>query len=425
MNMNKKEKSKIIIVGARIDGQAGVVINAIESINDYEIIAFIDNTPELQGTEVNGIPVIGSTDNLEDITFPVDNFHIAIGDNLARFRLQKSLKSLGCKPITIVHPSATVSDINVKIGDGSFIGPNAIINNGSVIGDTSIINSGAIVEHDNHYGRAVHLAPGVKTGGRARIGDYSFIGVGSTILPDIEIGSSVLVGAGSTVTKNVDNQVTMIGYSTKPYNKSVYDTVLPDIGLSNEIYVAQPTLPKFEALEERFRKIYNRKMLSNFSDNSNELEKIITGLLSVKHALTVPNLTTGLMLIFKALGIKGEVILPSFTFSATGHALIWNGIKPVFADIDPYTFNINVADVERKITDKTSAILGVHIFGNPCEMDDLQALASKNEIKLVYDSAHAFGSKYKDKYIGSFGNCEGFSLSGTKIITSAEGGIIT
>ena len=421
--MNRKQK--VIIVGARIDGQAGVVVNAIQLRDEYEIIGFIDNTPDLQETKINGVPVIGSTDDLETINFPVNNIHIAIGDNLARFRLQKSLKSLGCNPITIIHPTATISDINVKIGEGSFIGPNTIVNNGSVIGDASIINSGAIVEHDNLFGEAVHVAPGVKTGGRVKIGNYSFIGVGSCILPDIEIGSGVLVGAGSTVTKNVNNKVTMIGYSAKPYNKSVYESILPDIGTNNEIYVAQPTLPKFEALDKRFRNIYDRKMLSNFSENSNELEGIITELLSVKNALTIPSLTTGLMLIFKALGIKGEVILPSFTFSATGHALIWNNLKPVFADINPDTFNLDVEDVERKITDNTSAILGVHIFGNPCEIDSLQRLASKYELKLVYDSAHALGSKYKGDCIGQFGDCEGFSLSGTKMITSAEGGIIT
>ena len=108
-----------------------------------------------------------------------------------------------------------ISNNNVRIGNGSFIGPNTIINNGSVIGDASIINSGAIVEHDNIYGNAIHLASGVKTGGRVRIGDYSFIGVGSSILPDIKIGSGVLIGAGSTLTKNVKDQITMIGYSAR------------------------------------------------------------------------------------------------------------------------------------------------------------------------------------------------------------------
>ena len=423
--IKNKEKSKIIIIGARIDGQAGVVINAISQINTYEIIGFVDNTPELYGSTINGIPVIGSTDDIEKINLPVKNFHVAIGDNLARYRIQNALVNLGCKPITVIHPSAIISEIDISIGLGSYIGPNAIINNGSKIGSSCIINSGATVEHDNLYGNAVHIAPGVKTGGRVKIGDYSFVGVGSSILPDIKIGSGVLVGAGSTVTKNVDNQVTMIGYSAKPYNKSVYENILPDVGIKNEVYVAQPTLPRFEALDKRFRNIYERKMLSNFSENSNELEYLTAQLLSVKHALTVPSWTTGLMLIIKALELKGEVILPSFTFSATGHALIWNNLKPVFADIDPFTFNLDVKDVERKITSNTSAILGVHIFGNPCEMDSLQQLAEKYELKLIYDSAHALGSKYKGDHIGQFGNCEGFSLSGTKMITSAEGGIIT
>ena len=423
--MKNKKKSKIIIIGARIDGQAGVVINTIAQTSNYEIIGFIDNTPELVGAKINGIPVIGSTDDIEKLNLPVKNFHVAIGDNIVRHRIQEILVNLNCKPITLTHPSAIVSDIDTSIGKGSYIGPNSIINNGTKIGSACIINSGSIVEHDNYYGNAVHIAPGVKTGGRVKIQDYSFIGVGSSILPDIKIGSGVLVGAGSTVTKNVENQVTMIGYSAKPYNKSVYENILPDIGIKNEIYVAQPTLPRFEAIEKRFRNIYESKMLSNFSENSNELETITSQLLSVKHALTVPSWTTGLMLIIKALGLKGEVILPSFTFSATGHALIWNNLKPVFADINPLTFNLDVNDVEKKINNNTSAILGVHIFGNPCEMNSLQKLASKYELKLIYDSAHALGSKYKGDFIGKFGDCEGFSLSGTKMITSAEGGIIT
>ena len=105
--------------------------------------------------------------------------------------------------------------------------------------------------------------------------------------------------------------------------------------------------------------------------------------------------------------------------------MVWNGLTPVFADIDPRTFNIDPHDVERKITDKTSAIIAVHIFGNPCDVKRLEVIAKKHNLKLIFDSAHALGSKYNGIAVGGFGDVECFSLSGTKVITSAEGGIAT
>lgn len=422
--MSAKGREKILIVGARIDGQAGVVINALEALGDFEIVGFVDNTPQLQNTKVAGIPVIGSSNDLDILELPTKNFHVAIGDNVARYELYRKLKYRGCNAVSIIHPGAIVSR-NVQIGEGSFIGPSAVINNGVHCGAVSIINSGAIVEHDSILGNSVHIAPGTRTGGRVKIGDYSFVGIGSIILPDITIGSAAMIGAGSTITKDVQSKTTMIGYAAKPHKKNIYNSVLPDNSTNSDIYVAQPTLPEYSALEGRFRAIINSKMLSNFSEHSKELEAQIEELLSVKHALTFPNLTSGLMLVFKAMDLKGEVILPSFTFSATGHALMWNGIKPIFADIDPETFNVDPADVERKITAKTSAILGVHIFGNPCKIEELQKLAGAYNLRLVFDSAHALGAKYQNRLVGGFGNVEGFSLSGTKVITSAEGGIVT
>jgi dTDP-4-amino-4,6-dideoxygalactose transaminase len=148
-------------------------------------------------------------------------------------------------------------------------------------------------------------------------------------------------------------------------------------------------------------------------------------LIPVEKALTFPNATSALMLSLKLMNLSGEVILPSFTFCATGHAVVWNGLKPVFADIDLHTFNIDPKDVERKITDQTSAIIAVHIFGNPCDIAALEKIARRHNLKLIFDSAHALGSKYYGKSIGCFGDVECFSLSGTKVITSAEGGIAT
>jgi len=211
----------IIIIGARIDGQAGVVLDLIERTKKYKAIGFLDYTPEFKNTLIKNIPVIGSSKNLANQSFETKYFHIAIGDNVARGRLFNELKNLRYEVVSLIHPSAVISE-NAKIGKGCFIGPNAIINNGSVINDAAIINSGAIIDHDNIIGFSTHIAPGAKTAGRVVISDFAFIGIGSTILPDIFIGSGALVGAGSTVVKNVDPQDTVIGYAAKKHSKNIY-----------------------------------------------------------------------------------------------------------------------------------------------------------------------------------------------------------
>ncbi len=423
--LNKKDKKQIIIVGARMDGHAGVVLDLMMEIGGYDVIGFVDNTLSLQNTNVNGIPVLGSTDNLDTLDFDTEDFHIAIGDNVVRHNLYKILKLRNLNVMTLIHPSATVSRY-AEIGEGCFIGPHAVVNNGVSIGCVSIINTGTIVEHNSRIGNAVHVAPGVHTAGKVRIDDYSFVGLGSTVLPDIHIGNGVMVGAGTTITKNVPANTTMIGYAARKHTKNVYVDTKPDIQpTAQKIYVAQPTLPEYPLLDEKFRDIAKSLILSNFAKYSNKLEMEVANILDVKNALSFPNATTSLLLSLKVLELTGEVILPSFTFSATGHAVVWNGLKPVFADINPKTFNIDPDDVERKITDKTSAILAVHIFGNPCDISRLEAIAQKHKLRLIFDSSHALGSGHAGKMIGGFGDIECFSLSGTKVITSAEGGIIT
>jgi sugar O-acyltransferase (sialic acid O-acetyltransferase NeuD family) len=416
---------KIILIGARLDGHAGVVLDVIKDIGGYEVVAFIDNTPGLKGQTLKDVPVIGSTEELSSIDFPSKLVHISIGDNVARRDLYKQLKELGLELVSLIHPTARVSQA-AEIGEGCFVGPRAIINNGVKVGAVSIINSGAIIEHDNNIGFAVHVAPGTSTAGRVKIDDFAFIGVGSTVLPDIHIGAGAMVGAGSTVVKNVLPKTTVIGYAAKKHTKNIYVDAEADVPTpAGKIYVAQPSLPDYTLIDEKFRDIAKSLILSNFAKYSTLLEKDVEKRLKVNKALSFPNCTSALMLALKAMGIEGEVILPSFTFSATGHAVVWNNLKPVFADIDPKTFCIDPDDVERKITNKTSAIIGVHVFGNPANIKRLEEIAAKHKLKLVFDSAHALGSLYHGQPIGSFGDIECFSLSGTKVITSAEGGIVT
>ena len=216
-----KKLIPIIIVGSRIDGQAGVVLDLINKMQKYKVVGFLDNTPERQGTKINGITVLGSSDCLDKQKFATKLFHIAIGDNVARGKIYDILTSLGNEVVSLIHPSAIISN-NAKIGKGCFIGPASVINPGAIINDAVIINTGVIVEHDNNIGFAVHMAPGSKTAGRVNIDKHAFIGIGATIIPDICIGENAMVGAGSTVVKSIPARTTVIGYAARAHMKNIY-----------------------------------------------------------------------------------------------------------------------------------------------------------------------------------------------------------
>ena len=418
------EKIPIIIIGAQLHGNAGNVLELLEETCNYKVVGFLDNAKEFQDKTINGIPVLGQTDNLEHLDLPTKNFHIAIGDNYARRDISERLKALGNNLITLIHPKAIVSKI-VAIGEGCYIGPGVIIRRDVHIGPVSIIDAGSIIGTNTEIGSAVSILSSVDIDSDVKIDDCSFIGMGAKVLSGISIGAGVLIDVNTIVRKNVPSGTTMKQYTSKEYPKNIFTDADPDITSSKKVYVAQPTLPNYSLVDEKFRKIFESRILSNFAHYSNQLELNVQRLLSVDKALTFPNCTSALMIAVKMLNLSGEVILPSFTFAATGHAVVWNGLKPVFADIDLHTFNIDPDDVESKITDKTSAIMAVHIFGNPCEIDRLEDIAKRYNLKLIFDSAHALGSQYNGKSIGSFGDVELFSLSGTKVITSAEGGIAT
>jgi dTDP-4-amino-4,6-dideoxygalactose transaminase len=153
-------------------------------------------------------------------------------------------------------------------------------------------------------------------------------------------------------------------------------------------------------------------------------ESAAAEVLGAKYCVAVSSCTSGITLVLRALGLRGEVILPSLTFFATGHAVQWNGLRPVFADCHPNTWTIDPVDVERKITSRTSAILAVHLYGNPCNVEALTEIAARRSLKLVFDAAHAFGSRYRGRPVGQFGDAEVFSLSPTKLLVAGEGGLV-
>ncbi len=196
-------------------------MSCLNEIGGYEIKGFIDNTPNLSGQQVAGVDVLGSSDDLSTLPLPDCEYHIAIGDNLARYRILQTLQSRGLQVSTIIHPTAVVSK-DVVIGEGCFISANAVVGNGARIGCVSLINTASIIEHNSEIGDAVHVAPGVHTGGCVTIGNFSFLGLGATILPNIVIGSGAMVGAGAIITKEVEPNNLMMGYAARPHNKNIY-----------------------------------------------------------------------------------------------------------------------------------------------------------------------------------------------------------
>lgn len=186
----------------------------------------------------------------------------------------------------------------------------------------------------------------------------------------------------------------------------------------------QPSLPELQAVLAEYEPVYRSGLITNANIVS-RLEAAVAERLGVKHCVAVSSCTSGLMLVLRGLGLSGEVIVPSFTFFATGHVTRWNNLVPVFADCDPDTWTLDPADVERRITPNTTAILGVHLYGNPCNVEALQEIARRRRLKLVFDSAHAFGSRYRGIPVGSFGDAEVFSMSPTKVLVAGEGGLVT
>ncbi len=192
---------------------------------------------------------------------------------------------------------------------------------------------------------------------------------------------------------------------------------------SDLVPIIQPTLPSLSDLEEDILEIFASRMITNHKFVQ-QLEKKLEEYLGVRNVIGISNCTTGLMLLGRSLYLEGEVITPSFSFSATSLAIIWLGLKPIYADCDPIKFTIDPEKVKEKITAKSSAILATHIFGNPCDIAALEEIAEDHKLKLFFDSAHGAGSIYKGKRIGNFGDGESFSMSPTKVLTAGEGGFV-
>jgi dTDP-4-amino-4,6-dideoxygalactose transaminase len=190
------------------------------------------------------------------------------------------------------------------------------------------------------------------------------------------------------------------------------------------ITVTRPDLPPLEEYISYLKKIWSSHWLTNDGELLQSFEKELVNYLGVPNIVLTTNGTIALQAALKALDLKGEVITTPFTFAATTNVILWEGLTPVFADIDPDTFNIDPEDVERKITDRTCAILAVHVYGNPCYVERLQKIADQYGLKLIYDAAHAFGVEYKGRPVLEYGDISVLSFHATKVMNTIEGGAL-
>ncbi len=193
---------------------------------------------------------------------------------------------------------------------------------------------------------------------------------------------------------------------------------------AEQLHVGRPNIGNRQAFLSRVEDLLDRKWFTNNGPLVREFESRIASFLGVKNCVAMCNATVALEIAVRALGLKGEVIVPAYTFVATAHALQWQEITPVFCDVDPATHNISPAAIERLITPRTTGIVGVHVWGRPCDTEAIERIAARRGLKVMYDAAHAFGCAHQGRMIGNFGSCEVLSFHATKFLNSFEGGAV-
>jgi len=193
---------------------------------------------------------------------------------------------------------------------------------------------------------------------------------------------------------------------------------------NKSIYVTQPSLPPLEEFLPYIENIWENKILTNHGPYHEEFTKALKDYLGVKEVVLFANATLALITALQSLGLKGEVITTPYTFIATSHSILWNKLTPVFVDIDPVTLNIDPQKIEAAITSNTSAILAVHCYGNPCDVQSIDTVAKRNNIKVIYDAAHAFAVEHKGQSLLNYGDLSVVSFHATKVFNTFEGGAI-
>ena len=190
------------------------------------------------------------------------------------------------------------------------------------------------------------------------------------------------------------------------------------------ILVTRSSMPPMEEYIEEIKELWETHWLTNMGAKHKQFQADLTDYLGVDHVELLTNGHMALELTLQAMNLQGEVITTPFTFASTTHAIVRNGLTPVFCDIDPVTYTMDAGKIESLITDRTCAIMPVHVYGNVCDVEEIDRIANKYELKVIYDAAHSFGEMYQGKGIGTFGNASCFSFHATKVFNSIEGGAV-
>jgi len=208
-------------------------------------------------------------------------------------------------------------------------------------------------------------------------------------------------------------------------------SIISDLGIfggapafKEKLYVGRPNIGNRDRLIERINRMLDTRWLSNDGPLVSEFEKRVADYIGVKHCVAMCNATIAMEIAVRALGMSGEVIIPSFTFIATAHALQWQQITPVFCDIEPATHLLDPRRIEELITPRTTGIVGVHLWGRGCDVEAIAAIAERHKLKVLFDAAHAFACSHQGRMIGGFGDAEVFSFHATKFFNTLEGGAV-
>lgn len=191
-----------------------------------------------------------------------------------------------------------------------------------------------------------------------------------------------------------------------------------------KIYVTRSSMPKLEEYVDEIKELFETHWLTNMGTKHNMLEEKLTEYLKVKNVLLFSNGHMALELLIQAMKLTGEVITTPFTFASTTHAIVRNGLTPIFCDVNPEDYTIDVEKIEALITEKTSAIIPVHVYGHVCDVEAIEKIAKRHGLKVIYDAAHTFGETYKNQGIGAFGDASMFSFHATKVFNTIEGGAV-
>lgn len=195
--------------------------------------------------------------------------------------------------------------------------------------------------------------------------------------------------------------------------------------MADKILVTRSSMPEMDEYVDEIKDLWDSHWLTNMGVKHKQFQAELKQYLDVENVELLTNGHMALELTLQAMNLQGEVITTPFTFASTTHAIVRNGLKPVFCDIDPVTYTIDVSKMEQLITERTSAIMPVHVYGNICNVEEIERIANKYGLKVIYDAAHSFGETYKGKGIGNFGDASCFSFHATKVFNSIEGGAVS